>query len=135
MKKSLIFTLSLLASSAALATGNNSALSIPGYFGNINNNTGYVVECSQVVGGYCANNPMPADGYIQMLPDPGSTQIRGHVMVFDKSTPGTYVDNIVFNYSEQKDGSWKFQMESLYHKTTIKALTPDTILLSKGATQ
>ena len=108
-----------------------SALSLPGYFGNLNNNTGYVLECSQVIGGYCANNPMPANGYIQMLPDPGSKMIRGHVMVFDKNVPGKYMDNVSFVYSEQKSGQWAFKLQSLYNKVSIKTITPDTILLNR----
>lgn len=89
--------LSLLLSGTALASGQT---------GNLNNDTGYVIECSQVIGGYCANNPMPANGYIQMLPDPGSKDISGHVMVYDSKVPGQYVDNILFDYSEHKDGTW-----------------------------
>ena len=87
MKKQFILALALSAVSltSANASSASSALSLPGYFGSINNNTPFVIECSQVIGGYCANNPMPANGYIQMLPDPGSKQIRGHLMIYQKS--------------------------------------------------
>lgn len=107
-----------------------SALSLPGYFGNINNNTVYVIECSQVIGGYCANNPMPANGYIQMLPDHGSTMIRGHLMIYQKNIPGAYLDNITFVYSEQKNGQWQFSTTPLYNKVTVKAIMPDTLVLN-----
>ena len=132
MKKIATSALLLLASSMAFA-GNDSALSLPGYFGSINNNTDYVVECSQLIGGYCANNPMPTNGYLQMLPDPGSTQIRGHIMAFDKNVPGKYADNLIFSYSEQKDGTWKFQTESLSKIVDIRMVSGDTIVLSKAA--
>lgn len=118
----------LLAAHVALAD-NTGALSLPGYFGNINNNTNYVVECSQVIGGYCANNPMPANGYIQMLPDPGSNQIRGHLMIYQKNVPGKYLDNITFVYKEQSNNQWQFTTQSLYHQVNVKMVMPDTLLL------
>lgn len=117
-------------SGVSLANGTMS-LDAPGYYGNINNGTGDVIECSQVIGGYCANNPMPADGYIQMLPDPGSKEIDGHVMVYDANTPGTYVDNLIFKYSENAAGKWYFTMTSLYKKINIQVVNPNTILLQK----
>lgn len=129
MKQKMILTLALMSAVSAFAA-TTKALSIPGYFGSINNNTGLVLECSQVVGGYCANNPMPANGYIQMLPDPGSNIIRGHVMVFDKNVPGAYVDNLTFNYQEQKTGQWKMTITSLYQKINIKNVFDDTVLLT-----
>ena len=53
--------LSLLACSVfMLATAQAAPISaspVSGDSGSINNNTGYVIECSQVLGGYCANNP------------------------------------------------------------------------------
>lgn len=130
MKKiySLITPALLLAAHVALADA-NSALSLPGYFGNINNNTDYVVECSQVIGGYCANNPMPANGYIQMLLDPGSNQIRGHLMIYQKNVPGKYLDNISFVYKEQSNNQWQFTTQSLYHQVAVKMIMPDTLLL------
>lgn len=130
MEKILITTLLTLNATLAFA-GNHSALSLPGYFGSINNNTGYVIECSQVIGGYCANNPMPANGYVQMLPDPGSTEIRGHIMAYSKTAPGHYTDNIVFTYTEQKNGLWKFNLNSLDNAVKIKFVTPDTVVLTK----
>ena len=106
------------------------SFSLPGYFGSISNDTPYLIEGAQVVGGYCANNPMPANGFIQMLPDPGSTAIQGHLMAFDTSVPGKYVDNLLFSYSEQKDGSWAFDVvESLYGKISVQFVEPDKILL------
>ena len=132
MKKIIILSAALISMSSAFAESATSALSLPGYFGNINNNTNYVIECSQVIGGYCANNPMPANGYIQMLPDPGSTQIRGHLMIYDKNVAGKYVDNISFIYSQQKNGQWAFATTSLYNKVNIKMIMPDTLLLNAG---
>lgn len=123
--------LAIIASSALAQNAAPSALSLPGYFGSINNNTDYVIECSQVIGGYCANNPMPANGYIQMLPDPGSKQIRGHVMIYQKDKPGAYLDNLTFIYSEQKNGSWSFNIKSLYNKVNINPILPDTLLLEQ----
>ncbi len=131
MKKRLILISSLLMMSQSFAATAPSALSLPGYFGNINNNTHYVIECSQVIGGYCANNPMPANGYIQMLPDPGSNQIRGHLMIYQKDQPGKYLDNIIFVYSEQKDQQWRFATQSLYNNVTIKMIMPDTLLINQ----
>lgn len=129
--KNLVLSAALLAASSTAMAAAPSALSLPGYFGSINNNTGYVLECSQVIGGYCANNPMPANGYIQMLPDPGSNMIRAHVMVFDKNVPGSYVDNVLFTYQEQKDGSWKFvSFKSLDGKVSIKTVLPDTVVFN-----
>jgi hypothetical protein len=134
MKKRLIASVLVLAATTGLAAG-KSALSLPGYFGSINNNTGYVIECSQVIGGYCANNPMPANGYIQMLPDPGSNAIQGHVMVFDKSVPGHYTDNIMFAYEKQKNGRWKFRMQSLDKAVNVKMISDDTVLLTQASKQ
>lgn len=123
---------SLFAADASQANS-ASALSLPGYFGSINNNTGYVLECSQVIGGYCANNPMPANGYIQMLPDPGSKMIRGHLMVYQKDVPGAYLENLTFTYSEQKNGGWQFTTNPLYNKVTVKSIMPDTIVLNAAS--
>ncbi len=130
MKRAFIISILALASGMTFA-GTDSALSLPGYFGSINNNTGYVIECSQVIGGYCANNPMPANGYIQMLPDPGSKEIRGHIMAYDKSVPGKYSDNLLFTYSEQKNGFWAFHIKSLDKHISVKLLNGDTVVLSK----
>ena len=121
-------TLSLGVTASGFAA---SALSLPGYFGSINNNTSYVIECSQVIGGYCANNPMPANGYIQMLPDPGSKMIRGHLMVFQKNVPGKYLDNIMFSYSEGSSGNWSFKTKGLYNAVTVTPVMPDTLLLNQ----
>lgn len=110
-----------------------SALSVPGYFGSINNDSGYVMECSQVIGGYCANNPMPANGYIQMLPDPGSHMIRGHLMFFNKNVPGAYVDNVLFIYQEKNKNQWEFTTKSQYSKVKIAQLLPDTLLVTSSA--
>ena len=131
MKKTLSIALATLTFGTAMAAGGHSALSLPGYFGSINNNTNYVIECSKVIGGYCANNPMPANGYIQMLPDPGSHMIKFNLMVFEKDKPGKYLDNIPVTYSMQKNGSYAFKTTSLYSKVGIKMITPDTILLEK----
>ncbi len=131
MKKILASTLLVLSATSALASG-DSALSIGSYYGSINNNTGYVLECSQMVGGYCANNPMPANGYIQMLPDPGATQIRGHIMAFDKDVPGAYTDNLLFTYSEQDDGTWAFDIQSLDKTISIDQISADTVVLNKA---
>ena len=131
MKKCLILIPAMLIMGHAFAAPMPNALSLPGYFGNINNNTNYVIECSQVIGGYCANNPMPANGYIQMLPDPGSKQIRGHLMIYQKDQPGKYLDNISFVYSEQKDQQWQFAVQSLYNQVTIKMIMPDTLLINQ----
>ena len=144
MKKSLIAMTLILASGMAFGGQvavnastakpvKGSALSLPGYFGSINNNTGYVLECSQVIGGYCANNPMPANGYIQMLPDPGSKSIRGHVMAFDKDVLGKYADNLIFTYTETKNGLWKFQMQSLDKHVKVSVLSQYTVVLSRGS--
>lgn len=129
MKKTL--AIELLATAASLFA-NNTALSLPGDFGSINNNTGMVIECSQIIGGYCANNPMPANGYIQLLPDPGSKIIRGHIMVYGKNIPGKYFDNVIFTYSTQKNGLWKFQTNSLYKHVNVKLLSADTIVLNRA---
>jgi len=131
MKNLVILFSSLLAVSGVFAANAPSALSLPGYFGSINNNTHYVIECSQVIGGYCANNPMPANGYIQMLPDPGSKEIRGHFMLYQKNVPGKYLDNVTFVYSEQKNGQWAFKTDDLYNKIVIKTIMPDTLLFNE----
>lgn len=132
MKRLTLILSALVMSSSAFAAGHK-ALSLPGYFGSINNNSGYVLECSQVIGGYCANNPMPANGYIQMLPDPGSKEIRAHVMAFDANKPGHYTDNVIFIYKEQKHGSWKFtQMASLQGHIAVKMALPDTAVFSRA---
>ncbi|MFT6836116.1 MAG: hypothetical protein ACJA0H_002162 [Francisellaceae bacterium] len=140
MKKKIINSLlavTLLSSTVLYAGPKDSALSVPGYFGSINNNTQYVIECSQVWGGYCANNPMPANGYLQMLPDPGSHMIKGHIMVFAKNEPGKYVDNISFTYKDMGKGGWKFvqsETNNLYKSgLTVEILKemPDTILISE----
>ncbi len=123
--------LGLAVTLSACATG-RFAVSESGYYGNINNGTGNVIECSQVIGGYCANNPMPANGYIQMLPDPGSHEIDGHIMVFDKTKPGAYVDNILFKYAQNKAHQWQFTMKSLYKKTRITIIDAHTVLLTKS---
>lgn len=83
-----------------------------------------------MIGGYCANNPMPANGYIQMLPDPGSNIIRGHIMVYQKDVPGAYLDNITFVYTEQTNGLWQFSTTSLYNKVNVKMIMADTIVLT-----
>ncbi|MDC0535974.1 hypothetical protein OAO18_09225 [Francisellaceae bacterium] len=143
MKKILsiaILSAAMVAGSTAFAAAApGAALSVPGYFGSINNNTSYVVECSQVLGGYCANNPMPANGYLQMLPDPGSHMIKGHIMVFNKNEPGKYVDNILFTYKETKDGNWAFdqpQTKNLYQNSGVKVSTVpgfnDTLILNQA---
>ena len=131
MKKFVSLAGLLLTASSALAgtPASSSALSLPGYFGSINNNTPYVVECAQMIGGYCANNPMPANGYIQMLPDPGSTEMRGHLMIFSKDQAGKYLDNIVFTYTETPQG-WVFKTVSSYQSVSITTVLPDTWLLT-----
>lgn len=130
--KKILFTASVaLLFSTGVFAESNAALSLPGYFGSINNNTGYVIECSQVIGGYCANNPMPANGYLQMLPDPGSNMIRGHVMAFDKNVPGKYVDNLIFTYTEQKSGLWKFNIHSVMSAIDPQIFSPDTVVLQQ----
>ena len=68
MKKCLILIPAMLIMGHAFAAPMPNALSLPGYFGNINNNTNYVIECSQVIGGYCANNPMPSNGFFLITP-------------------------------------------------------------------
>jgi hypothetical protein len=123
-----ILALTIISGYATAAS--KSALSLPGYFGSINNNTPYVVECAQMIGGYCANNPMPANGFIQMLPDPGSKIMRGHLMIFSKNEPGKYLDNTVFTYAEAKDGHWDFKLHSDYGYVAINAVLPDTLLLT-----
>lgn len=130
MKKLLIA--SLLAANASLAFAvQPQALSLPGYFGSINNNTGYVVECPQVIGGYCANNPMPANGYIQMLPDPGSKEILGHIMAYSKYRPGHYTDNLLFTYKEQKKGQWAFHVISLDKAIKVQYVEVQSVILTK----
>jgi hypothetical protein len=109
----------------------SSALSVPGYMGSISNNSPYVLECAQMLGGYCANNPMPANGFIQMLPDPGSTEMRFQFMLFSKDVPGKYVDNISFTYKENKDGNWSYVINNSYNNVKISAVLPDTLLLTK----
>ncbi|WP_119329506.1 hypothetical protein [Cysteiniphilum halobium] len=133
-----VLSMALMSGSYVFAeSAPGSALSVPGYFGSINNNTTYVVECSQVIGGYCANNPMPANGYLQMLPDPGSHMIKGHIMVFDKNVPGKYVDNVVFTYKEGKNGEWSFiapQTKNLYDKGVKISIVPgfsDTLIINQ----
>lgn len=136
IKHTLLAASLFIAAGQSMAAAPGTALSLPGYFGSINNNTAYVVECAQMIGGYCANNPMPADGFIQMLPDPGSKMMRGHLMLFSKDQPGHYVDNIVFTYSENKDGSWAFKINGSYQAVKVTSILPDTVLLSsKTATK
>lgn len=135
MKKYMLITMlcGLAFISNVFASNDSESLSAPGYYGNINNNTGYVIECSQMNGGYCANNPMPGNGYIQMLPDSGSKEITGHIMVFTESKPSMYIDNIIFKYSKTKKDNWYFSIRSLYNKIEIKIIDQGTILLQKAS--
>lgn len=114
----------------AVETASSETLSLPGYFGSINNNTAYVLECSQVIGGYCANTPMLTNGYIQMLPNPGSQRMRGHLLIYQKNVPSDYLEDITFVYNEQNNGQWQFATTSLYDKVNVKMLMPDTLILS-----
>ena len=79
-----------------------------------------MIECTQMIGGYCSNNPVVGQGGTKFLPDPGSNIMRGHVMVFAKDKPGAYVDNIVFVYQYQR-GKWTFSKAfDLYKQVTMQ---------------
>ncbi|MFT6836115.1 MAG: hypothetical protein ACJA0H_002161, partial [Francisellaceae bacterium] len=54
----------------------------------IQNKNNYVIECSQVIGGYCSRNPLIGNQKTKLLPDPGSNMIRGHIMVYNPDVPG-----------------------------------------------
>lgn len=85
----------------------------------IMNNTPYTMECTQVIGGYCANNPIGPHAGTKILPDPGSTLVRGHIMVMDQNKAGHYVDNIIFVYHKQ--GHWQFTHKfDLYQQVQVK---------------
>lgn len=129
MKKLSLTLASLMMMAGAYAGTSGPGLS--GDQGSINNDTGYVIECSQMYGGYCANDIMPTDGYIQMLLDPGSTKITGRIMVFDKSKPGNYIDNISFTYY-YNGKKWRFTTHDLYYKIKVTYIQSDEILLTKA---
>lgn len=128
MKKALFLSAGVcLASSAFAATP---AISIPGYFGSISNNTSYVLSCADMLGGYCANNPMPANGFIQMLPDPGATEMHGNFLLFAKDGPTKPIQSIPFSYREQPSGQWAFSVKAPNTGVTFTPVLPDTLLLS-----
>ncbi|MDC0535973.1 hypothetical protein OAO18_09220 [Francisellaceae bacterium] len=85
----------------------------------IHNESNYVIECSQMIGGYCSQNPILQGNDTTLLPDPGSLLIRGHIMAFNPNVPGKYVDNIVFK-SEKINGVWHSSTVSLYQASNIK---------------
>lgn len=85
----------------------------------IHNESNYVIECSQMIGGYCGENPILQGNDSKLLPDPGSLLIRGHIMVFNPNVPGKYVDNIIFK-SEKINGVWHSSLVSLYQASNIK---------------
>ena len=85
------------------------------------NTSRYTIECAQMIGGYCANNPMPQGTALQFLPDPGSDMMRGHIMVMDPDVGGHYVDNIIIVL--KKDGSqWQLTQYDLYNKFDLDSL-------------
>jgi hypothetical protein len=106
-----------------------SAPNFSGYQGSISNNTPYVLTCSGMQGGYCANNPMPANGFIQMMPDPGSSQITGTMTLFDPNHPSQEVGTIAMQYSKTRSG-WIFKTSLPSQYAQIQTLLPDSLLLS-----
>ena len=57
---------------------------------------------------------MPANGYIQMAPDPGAKHMKFHLMVIDKEHLGRYAGSFFINWDEQRDGSWQFIVHKNY---------------------
>lgn len=83
----------------------------------ISNLSANTIEFSGLIGGYSSNNPLANSGHdAVLLPDPGSSIIRGHIMVYS-SQPGKYIDNIVFVYQKIND-QWQFNAYDLYHGVT-----------------
>lgn len=97
--------------------------------GMIMNQSALVVECTQMIGGYCAHNPQVGPGNMLLLPDPGSKLMRGHIMVFNKNKPGHYVDNIVFSYQRAATG-WRFKYYDLYRHVKVTMATPTALVIS-----
>ena len=85
------------------------------------NQSHYTIECAQMIGGYCANNPMKPGKALQFLPDPGSKLIRGHLMVMDPTVAGHYVDNVIIVLKKTGD-QWKLTQYGLYHQFDLNDL-------------
>lgn len=113
--------INLLAVCALGATALTAVADTPATAGplSVSNSSGYTVEFSGLIGGYSSQNPLPSDSPANavILPDPGSNLVRGHIMVYS-STPGQYVDNIVFVY-QQVNGVWQVQAYDLYNKLNV----------------
>ncbi len=108
------FSASMLASVMVTAVADPAPALMPAGAFTVQNNTGNNMEFSGLIGGYASVNPLVAGGTTtaMILPDPGSNIVRGHVMVYS-STPGQYVDNIVF-VDQMVTGSWQLQAYDLY---------------------
>ncbi|WP_119329507.1 hypothetical protein [Cysteiniphilum halobium] len=99
------------------------------HFLTLDNGSKYVIECTQMIGGYCSQNPIGLNSQAKLLPDPGSKVIRGHIMVFDPDIAGSYIDNILFK-AYQVDGKWQMKnvdVVSLYGAMSI-TLEPDNVI-------
>lgn len=73
-----------------------------------------------MIGGYCSKNPIGPGHSTRILPDPGATEVRGHIMVMD-SQPGHYVDNLVF-VLKQDTKSWNMKLYDLYNHFPLTQL-------------
>jgi hypothetical protein len=85
------------------------------------NNSHYTLECVQMSGGYCANNSVSPKAHLQLLPDPGSTLIRGHLMIIDPKTTGHYIDNVIL-VLKKVDQKWQLTLYSLYDDFSLNSL-------------
>jgi hypothetical protein len=124
LRTTLLSSALILGGSAMAAPTAN--FSLGGYFGSINNNTTrYAMEMTQVMGGYAANNPMPANGYIQMAPDPGAAKMAFHLMVIDKAVPGRYAANYLIHWAKQSNGEWKYDVKVVRTDKNLQLLHDD----------
>lgn len=107
----LVLSAATLSSFAANTLATNQA--------SVQNETSYNLEFSGLIGGYVSNNPLTQTSQqnVSILPDPGSTLVRGHIMVYS-NTPGHYIDNIVFVY-QLVQGNWQLQAYDLYSHLTV----------------
>ena len=77
------------------------------------------IECAQMIGGYCSNNPVKAGQKTRILPDPGSQIVRGHIMVMGPNVTGHYVGNVLLAVQQTK-GVWQASLTALYNQQNVK---------------
>jgi hypothetical protein len=85
------------------------------------NNSKNTIECAQMIGGYCSNNPVKAGQHTRILPDPGSQLVRGRIMIMNPKVAGRYFGNILLVAKKQKQ-AWQLSLTALYNKDNLKNL-------------